>query len=290
MPDDVFGFLNIDKPSGMTSHDVVARVRRQLKVKKVGHAGTLDPMATGVLIVCLGLATRLSEYAMASTKGYRAVVHLGITTDTYDAEGEVIATQPAEHITQMDVEHALAPFRGQIEQLPPMYSAVKQKGRKLYELAREGQEVTRNPRPVTIESLKLTEWTPPKFVLDVVCSSGTYIRSLAYDIGEALGVGAHLAGLVRTASGRFHLEDAVALDAVLEDEEWQRYVLPPDTALQHLPVLQLDDEQTAHVLHGRQLSRQSNDEYVRAYSHDGQFIAILKSRGTVWHPHKVFHP
>src|SRR5215207_3710637 len=194
-----FGFLNIDKPLRMTSHDVVAQVRRKFKLKRVGHAGTLDPLATGVLVVCLGAATRLSEYVMDSTKQYRARVTLGVTTTTYDAEGDVVQQREAGHITRKMVEAALPQFTGEIDQLPPMYSAIKKGGRKLYEIARAGETIELTPRRITIYGLEIVEWSPPECVLDVTCSAGTYIRSLAFDLGKALGVGAYLSGLVRTA-------------------------------------------------------------------------------------------
>lgn len=289
---DIAGFLNIDKPTGMTSHDVVAKIRRQLQVKKVGHAGTLDPLATGVLVICLGYATRLSEYAMASTKKYRALVQLGITTNTYDAEGEILAEHTIDTISRVDVESALAQFIGTIEQLPPMYSAIKQGGRKLYELARAGKIVERESRSVTIETIILGEWTPPQFVLEVTCSAGTYIRSLAHDLGQALGVGAHLAGLTRVASGAFTLDQAVPLANLLNEAAWQRYVLPPDTVLTHLPALILTAMEVASIQQGRPIIHAgeiSDATLARAYTPDGNLIAVLKHVDRdVWQPHKVF--
>lgn len=283
-----FGFLNIDKPLGMTSHDVVARVRRGLKIKKVGHAGTLDPLATGVLVVCLGAATRLSEYVMNSTKRYRARVHLGMTTTTYDAEGEIIEQTDASHIQQADIEAALTSFLGDIQQIPPIYSAIKQGGRKLYDIARAGETVELQPRPVRIDSLIVSDWNPPQFTLDVVCSPGTYIRSLAYDLGAALGVGAHLAGLVRTASGAFTLENAVKLDDLLVD--WQKYLIAPSDALVGWPVVHLDTANLDHILHGRSIvdAASTDNDLALAYAPNGQFIAILKGDNGTWKPHKVF--
>lgn len=275
----------------MTSHDVVAKIRRTLSIKKVGHAGTLDPLATGVLVVCLGPATRLSEYAMASTKQYRARVHLGITTETYDADGAVLAKQEAVHITREQVEHVLQAFIGNIEQLPPMYSAIKQQGRKLYEIARAGETVERKPRSVTIDALVIHKWIPPQFVLDISCSPGTYIRSLAHDLGEVLGVGAHLAGLIRTASGTMKLDNAIPLTTLLGDANWRRYVLPPDSVLTHLPAIRLDDTAAEHVRHGRPVSADisRNASLARGYTPDGRFVAILKSVGEgLWRPRKVF--
>ncbi len=285
-----FGFLNIDKPLKMTSHDVVARVRRGLKVKKVGHAGTLDPLATGVLVICAGAATRLSEYVMHTQKRYTAWVRLGVTTDTYDAEGEMLLVRDASAVTRADVEQALPRFTGDIQQVPPMYSAIKQGGRKLYELARAGETVERPARPVRIESLVITDWSPPQFTLDVTCSAGTYIRSLAYDLGEALGTGAHLAGLVRTASGSFALENAVTLETLLEADDWQRHLIPPQQALMHLPLVTLDGQQLDHIRHGRPIPADGDTraELAQAQDADGQFTAILKRDDDLWRPEKVF--
>lgn len=286
----VLGFLNIDKPSDLTSHDVVAQVRRQLKIKKVGHAGTLDPLATGVLVLCMGAATRLSEYVMHATKQYRARVRLGVTTDTYDAEGEIVAERDPSGITRQAVELALTGFTGDIEQMPPMYSAIKQQGKKLYELARAGQVVERDLRPVRIDSLDLVDWSPPEFTLEITCSAGTYIRSLAHDLGETLGVGAHLTGLTRTASGNFRLAESVTLETLFGADDWQRYLIGPRHALAHLPVVCFDDSGIDHLRHGRAVPA---DEAVAgtiagAYGPDGAFIAIIEGDGQQWRPRKVF--
>jgi tRNA pseudouridine55 synthase len=284
------GFLNIDKPIGMTSHDVVAKIRRELKIKKVGHAGTLDPLATGVLVLCLGAATRLSEYVMDSTKQYRAQVRLGVTTDTYDTEGAILSERDASKITQSDVERTLAVFTGEIDQIPPMYSAIKQGGRKLYELARAGETVERDARRVRIDHLAVSEWLPPYFTLDVTCSAGTYIRSLAYDLGEALGVGAHLAGLIRTASGNFRIENAVALDDLLKADDWEPYVIPPGNALSDWPIANLDTDALNHIVHGRPISDSNarDGALALAYNPNNEFVAILRGDNGLWRPHKVF--
>ncbi|HEX5691816.1 MAG TPA: tRNA pseudouridine(55) synthase TruB, partial [Roseiflexaceae bacterium] len=209
------GFLNIDKPAGPTSHDVVARVRRIARQKRVGHAGTLDPAATGVLVVGLGQATRLIEYVQdATSKRYHSVVFLGATTTTDDAEGEIIARAPLPALDSQAIEAALAAFRGTILQVPPMFSALHHEGRRLHELARAGQIVERAARPVTIEQLHLLDWSPPLLTLDVVCGKGTYIRSLARDVGEALGCGGYLQALRRTAVGTFTVADAVSLETL----------------------------------------------------------------------------
>lgn len=284
----IFGFLNIHKPLGVTSHDVVAQIRRGLKIKKVGHAGTLDPLATGVLVICLGGATRLSEYVMDSTKRYRAQVHLGVTTDTYDAEGEILLQRDSAHISQANVEQALAAFTGEIDQVPPMYSAIKQDGRKLYELARAGETVEREARHIRIDSLTVSEWSSPYFTLDVTCSAGTYIRSLAYDLGEALGVGAHLAGLIRVASGSFTLENAVSPDDLISDANWQSRLISPRMALADWPIVNLDPASFENITHGRSIAGGQEDKLALAYAPNGEFIAILKGDAGLWKPHKVF--
>lgn len=288
-----FGLLNVNKPAGPTSHDIVARVRRGTGVRKIGHAGTLDPMATGVLVLCVGAATRLSEYVMASRKVYRARVHFGIETDTYDAEGTTVAERPADHLTRAAVEAALEPFRGEIAQVPPMYSAIQQGGRRLYELARAGQDVPREARAVTIDRLAIVAWEPPYATLEVACSPGTYIRSLAHDLGAALGTGAHLAALVRVASGRFTVEDAAswdALEAAMADGTWVRWLLPADWAVADLPALHLDAAQAAAVRHGQWLSAgdaPEDAEFARAYDESGGFLAVMARKGQHWKPHKV---
>jgi tRNA pseudouridine55 synthase len=276
----------------MTSHDVVAKVRRGIGVKKAGHAGTLDPMATGVLVICAGAATRLSEYVMQSTKRYQARVHLGVTTDTYDAEGVVQRERDATAIRLEDVERELSAFLGNIGQVPPMYSAIKQGGRKLYKLARAGQTVEREVRSVTIERLEILDWSPPQFTLDVVCSAGTYIRSLAHDLGEVLGVGAHLAGLVRVASGTFSLDNAVALDALLASEDWQQYLIPIQVALADWPVVHLDAAEVELVRHGRSISASDVEtkQLALAFTPGGDFIAVLRAESGEWLPQKVFLP
>lgn len=292
----VMGFLNIDKPLGMTSHDVVAQIRRRLKrdtgQKKVGHAGTLDPLATGVLVLCLGDATRLSEYVMASQKRYLARVHLGVETDTYDAEGSIVSENSIDHINQSDVEGVLEQLIGDIEQIPPMYSAIKQGGKKLYELARSGQIVERPARSVTISSLQITNWSPPIVELDVVCSSGTYIRSLAYDIGQELGVGAHLVGLIRTASGDFKIENSHVLDDLLESDDWQRHIIKPYDGLRSWQSIELTESHSEELQFGRtiQLDVTFDQDVIMGYMSDGHLLAVLERRGQTWKPHKVFLP
>lgn len=262
-------------------------MRRVSGIKKVGHAGTLDPLAAGVLVLCVGGATRLSDYVMHATKRYTARVHLGITTGTYDAEGEVIQQRDASHITRETVEQALLPFIGDIEQVPPMYSAIKQGGRKLYELARAGETVERPPRSVRIDALALAGWQPPEFTLDVTCSAGTYIRSLAYDVGEALGVGAHLSGLTRTASGVFTLEKAIPLDTLLTDPG--AFIIPPAVALAQYLSLTIDDATRLELTQGRAVPGTLPDgTTAMAYDSQNRLVAVLQAQNGLLKPQKVF--
>ena len=297
----MFSFLNLNKPLGLTSHDVVARVRRllrdrDLKHVKVGHAGTLDPLATGVLVVCLGAATRLSEYVMNHDKTYRASIILGLETETYDAEGAVVATVDASHISRADVERALSAYTGEIAQIPPMYSAIKQGGKKLYNLARAGQIVERAPRPVTIHAITIEsfEADPPEsptVVCEIRCSAGTYIRSLAHDLGAALGVGAHLTGLERTASGAFAVDAAVTLEQLAAAHDWSGLLTAPLDALAGLPRLVLSLPDWEEISHGRTIPAPDVDTgQIAAGVMDGQLCAILRADSGQWHPHKVFLP
>jgi tRNA pseudouridine55 synthase len=288
------GFLNIDKPLNYTSHDVVAKVRRRYRdltgTKKVGHAGTLDPLATGVLILCLGGATRLSDYVMHGTKQYHAHITLGTVTDTYDAEGDIIETHDASHITRADIDAVLPQFIGDIQQIPPMYSAIKVDGKKLYDLAREGKSIERKARHITIDSLTVASWDSPTLTIDVTCSAGTYVRSLAYNIGQALGVGAYLSGLTRTASGTFHIDNAINLDTIMTDDTWHQHIVAPFTALQQHPSITVTPEQITHLQHGQFILRhpEMTDETVFAFTSERDLVAILTPRGNHWKPHKVF--
>jgi tRNA pseudouridine55 synthase len=285
------GFLNIDKPAGPTSHDVVARVRRAARQKRVGHAGTLDPAATGVLVVALGAATRLIEYVQDSTsKRYLATVRLGTATTTDDAAGEVIASAPVPALDPDALQHILARFRGEILQVPPMYAALHHEGRRLHELARQGIVVERQPRPVTIERLDLIEWTPPILILDVMCSKGTYIRSLARDIGEAIGSGAHLHALRRTAVGTFLAEQATPLIRIEEQPEIiMSILLPPEHAVADWPAVRLGDDEARLVRNGRAIPIAGLDgTRARAHAPGGALLALMRRAGDVWQPEKVF--
>ena len=284
------GILVINKPPGWTSHDVVGRVRGLTHQKRVGHAGTLDPMATGVLLVCLGRATRVSEYLMASDKTYHAVMRLGVETDTYDADGQVVATQPV-NVDESGLRGALLKFVGAIDQVPPMYSALKLAGKPLYKLARKGVEVRREARRVTIHSITLRAWESPDATIDVRCSPGTYIRSMAHDIGAALGCGAHLIALTRLASGSFTIEDAVELKDLERAENLGGLLRPTDAALQDLPAVTLDADSAQRVLMGHSipLSGWDGSPLCRVYDASDRLIAIMEydSADQALHPKKV---
>lgn len=290
------GILNLNKPPGPTSHDIVDRVRRASGVRRVGHAGTLDPAASGVLVVCLGQATRVIEYLMNSRKRYEARIRLGIATETGDAQGKVVRSIPEVNTTRSEVEEALTRFQGPVEQVPPMYSALKHEGKALYELARCGIEIERTPRVVEIYDLRLTEWTPPTFRLYVECSRGTYVRVLAADVGEALGTGAHLEQLVRVACGAYTLEDAVSLhhaEQTLSGGDWFQILHPLDEPLLDFDAFIVDQETELMIRHGQQVDGPdpSNGLFCRAYNTIGQFVALLQYRRelTAWQPRKVFN-
>lgn len=279
----------------MTSHDVVARVRRLARqrtgTKKVGHTGTLDPLATGVLILCLGQATKLSNYVMASRKGYRAEVLFGVETDSFDADGEIVATREAVHLTCTQIEDALPEFRGDIAQIPPKFSAIKQGGKKLYELARAGEHVEIEARSVTIHRLAMVACDPPTCRLEIECSTGTYIRSIAHDLGQALGVGGHLTGLERTFNGGFHIEQAVTLDELESIEDWTPFLVDPLHALRDYPAVTLTAEQQVAVQQGQFIERSENASQgvMMGYTESGRLLAILEPRAVhLWKPRKVF--
>ena len=239
------GFLNLHKPLGWTSHDCVAKVRRLLNTKKVGHGGTLDPAASGVLPIALGRATRLLNF-LPEAKAYRAVIRFGVTTATDDLEGAVLSSQPVPALTEAQAIAPLPNFLGTLTQIPPAYSAVQVQGRRLYDLARQGQAVTAPARTVTIHRIDRVGWQPgefPELTLAIACGPGTYIRAIARDWGAQLGVGATLAALVRTHSSGFELADSVTLEALAAAIAAGSFTpVPPSTALQHLPIITLDPE------------------------------------------------
>ena len=271
------GILVIDKPADWTSHDVVGKVRRLLHERRVGHAGTLDPMATGVLPVFVGRATRAVEFAMEGEKEYVAGLRLGVVTDTQDVTGTVL-TECTVQDMHRDLLQVLDRFQGEILQVPPMYSAIKIKGQKLYELARRGVEVERQPRPVTIHSLELVEMESQRdFVLRVRCSKGTYVRTLCHDIGQALGCGGTMYALRRTRAGGFGEGEAVTLEALaqaVEAGEGEGLLLPVDSCFAQLPALTVDAKARDRIRNGAAFSWDAAPGQWRVYGPDGEFLMV----------------
>lgn len=266
------GILLVAKPAGITSHDVIDVVRRAVGVRKVGHGGTLDPMATGLLVVGVGRATRLLRFFGDLDKEYEGTGRLGEVTDTLDAEGTVLRTAPVV-VSEGEVREAMVSLTGQIDQRPPAYSAVKVGGRRLYRAARAGHEVEAAPRNVRVEAFDLLGFTPPDFDFRVVCSGGTYVRSLVAVVGERLGCGAHLARLVRTRIGPFSLDDAVTPDDPGDP-------LPLERAVAHLPRVDLDEEEAKAAGHGRVLGPAGIDGPYGVYAPDGRLVGIYRDEGT----------
>jgi tRNA pseudouridine55 synthase len=292
------GLLNVNKPAGCTSFSIVARVRRLSGERRVGHAGTLDPAASGVLPVCLGQATRVVEYLQEYPKEYVAGIELGISTDTYDGEGRITGRGALHNISLASVEDALQAFEGTIDQVPPAFSAVKVGGRKSYDLARAGQEVTLQPRRVHIHNIEVMGFDIPYLKLKISCSKGTYIRSLANDLGQRLSCLAYLKDLVRTSYGPFKIDDAVTPDQLQEATAGGRIgqlLYPLDCTLTGSDRVYLDESQAVSVEKGLDvpLDIQSpcSKDYCSAYTADGRLLAVMKfvTENGLWHPEKVFH-
>lgn len=306
------GILNVDKPQGKTSYSIVALLKRLSGERRVGHAGTLDPLATGVLPVCLGQGTRVVEFLAESTKTYRAQIELGVSTDTYDAEGRIIEQNDPSGVTRALLESALGSFRGSIWQVPPMYSAVKYRGKPLYKLARSGVEVERTGRQAEIHHLELLDWRMPVATVEVECGKGTYIRSLAHDLGQVLGCGATLKSLVRTKYGPFTIEDAVTiaeLENAFHHGYWQSFIQPIDTVLLHYAAIVVDEQTGRSIRNGNPLAIDAMNageqvlgcvedtaasgkavKRCRVYTSDGCLLAVLRyePEEKQWHPEKVF--
>ncbi|MBN1188227.1 MAG: tRNA pseudouridine(55) synthase TruB [Dehalococcoidales bacterium] len=294
------GILNLNKPAGMTSFGVVARVRRITGERRAGHAGTLDPLATGVLPVCLGKATRVIPYLFDETKAYRAEVELGKATDTYDITGKVIRMGDASRVQRKDVEEMLARFTGEILQVPPMYSAVKFEGKPLYKLARAGVEVERKKRTARVFKLEITGWQPPVVTLDIDCGKGTYIRCLANDLGEELGCGAVMKSLVRLRVGPFRVEESVTipeLEEAFRSGAGVFHIYPADYVLQLFDAIVVSREQMCSLVHGMpvtlvpvchgDVSKESPSGCCRAYTQDGMFIGMVRYKNEQWYPDKI---
>lgn len=269
------GIVIVDKPQGWTSQDVTARLRRVYATRRIGHGGTLDPMATGVLPVFVGRATRGVEFFEHAEKTYDTVLLLGRTTDTQDVTGTVLA-EKAVHLSLADMERVLPRFRGDILQVPPMYSALKVNGKKLYELARKGQEVERQPRPITVFELTNLGFDGTRLSLRVKCSKGTYIRTLCQDIGEALGCGGCMEALRRVRAGEYGIEDAVPLEQLLESETPEQYLRGLDTMFAHCPAVTLTANQEKRCRNGNPFSSPLPQGTYRAYSQSGEFLMLAK--------------
>lgn len=291
------GILIIDKPTDWTSHDVVGKLRKILKTKRIGHTGTLDPFATGVLVMLVGQATRLAQFLDKDAKEYEAVVQLGFETDTGDLTGERRDGEMArqgDSVMESEMEEVLENFRGQIEQIPPMYSAKKVDGKKLYELARKGIEIERKAVNVTIYELELLGEIPnPKsqIRIRVLCTAGTYIRTLAEDIGRELGTGAHLTALRRTRAGNFDLTKAVSIEQLQEivlAEKLDDYLIPMNQAVSHLPEVKLSDEEVKKIRNGMKLPSNLNAELVRLTDSENNLIAIGSAHENFIRPKIVF--
>ena len=292
--------LSIDKSVGLTSMDVVRRVKRLVGQRHVGHGGTLDPQASGLLPVCLGYANRLMQFIVDSAKEYHATVRLGVSTDTYDAQGQVVAEQDPSSVTREAVEAALDMLRGTIQQTPPMFSALKRDGRRLYDLARSGVEVERAPREVEISRLEMVQWAPPQLELEIECGRGTYIRSLAHDLGQQLGCGAHLVALRRLRTGPFHIDDAVSIERfeeLFQEGSWQSILYAPDYLVLHLKAISVSRVEETMLQNGQPVSLSPRTHYAqhleqcRAYTADGRLVALVHFNRSLrlWQPVKVFH-
>lgn len=288
------GYVVVDKPAGWTSHDVVAKVRRVIGERRVGHAGTLDPAAVGVLPIAVGWATRTVEYLASSDKSYRAMVTFGIETNSGDADGTVTRLASVATLDLQRIEAALEGFRGTQMQVPPMLSAVRVGGERLYDLARNGRTIDVAAREVTISSLTVIDWQPPTLTIDVDCSKGTYMRSLATDLGAKLGTAAYLSHLVRTRSGPFTLDHAVAINELgpLHDMMgWGGLAFHPDWVLQHLVAVVLDVGATRSWVTGQQLPVESDIAgTVRVYDSDGAWLGVGETGGGVLRSTKVIRP
>ena len=293
------GIFNINKPSGNTSFSIISIIRRLTNERRVGHAGTLDPMACGVLPVCFGKGTKVIEFLLEASKVYHAQIKLGTATDTYDAYGNTTRRGDSSTIKPYQIEQALFSFRGLIEQVPPMFSAIKHKGKRLYHFAREGTNINRQSRAVNIYRLELLDFKIPYITIKVECSRGTYIRSLAHDLGELLGCGAHLNKLIRRNYGPFNIEETVSLDQLenaFSNRNWQQFVHPIDSVLKHWSSIVVNSKQETVIKDGGYINIKNShisngkQKRCRAYNKDGCLLAVLclNIDTGYWQPQKVF--
>ncbi len=294
------GILNVYKEKGYTSHDVVAKLRGIVGQKKIGHTGTLDPDATGVLPVCLGKATKVCDLLTDKDKTYRAILKLGISTDTQDISGKIIKEMDPKGLTEEEVRQAILSFVGDYEQVPPMYSALKVNGKKLYELARQGKTIERKSRPVKIYEIKIEEMNLPRVEFTVTCSKGTYIRTLCHDVGEKLGVGGCMEELERIAVGRFHLRDALTLKEIQEMKEegtLEEILRPVDSVFLQYPKMQVKASYESLAFNGNPLPKKGVvafeaadvDQIFRLYTEEGEFLALYKKTPKDYRIVKMFY-
>lgn len=278
----ISGVLLLNKPTGISSNKALQRVRAMLNANKGGHTGNLDPMATGLLPLCFGEATKFSSYLLDADKAYIACARLGQITDSGDADGEVIEERPVPEITEEQIRQVMDQFTGNIEQVPPMYSALKQNGQPLYKLAREGKTVERKPRPVTIFQIELISWQSPDLTFSVRCSKGTYVRTLAEDMAEALGPGAHLISLHRTHTGGFDADAMIDMDKLQSERDQELsldgYLMSPDVLVAHFPQKNLSAAESERILHGQDVANDAElSGMVRLYDAEGQFIGLAEA-------------
>ncbi|MFL2759639.1 MAG: tRNA pseudouridine(55) synthase TruB [Dehalococcoidia bacterium] len=300
MSKNISGIINVDKPPGITSMDIIRRIRRASGLRRVGHSGTLDPLASGVMVVALGMATRLLEYITAADKSYNAIIEIGKRTDTYDAEGTVIDVVSDLSVNECDIQSAIEKLKGCHSQIPPMHSAIKVNGVKLYELARKGISINRTPRPVILHDASICNFESPDLRLEIKCSKGFYIRTFANDLGIHLETGAYLKKLVRTSIGEFNIVDSSSLDLVeekLTGDDWGRVVQTMETALNPIRKLYLSVDETEKVQNGIPIpaethnNSETNKTIAMALKNDGSMLAIMRlnKQESIWHPEKVFH-
>ena len=281
------GIIIIDKPDGWTSQDVAAKLRGVFHERRIGHGGTLDPMATGVLPIFIGRATRAVEFFESAEKEYVAGLRLGLETNTQDTTGEAVAEKPV-HVTKEQVEAVLRQFLGKQQQVPPMYSAVKIGGKKLYELARQGKTVERKPRDIEIPELELLEGEGADYRIRVRCSKGTYVRTLCHDIGQALGCGGCMSSLRRTKAGCYDLSQSVAMEDLLAHENPESLLLPVESLFAHLPVHKVGEKQLKYVYNGAAVKASVADGFYGVYAPDGAFLMVGRAKDGMMHTEKSF--
>lgn len=277
----MIGIAVIDKPAGITSNDVIYRVRRALHIRRIGHAGTLDPQATGVLVVAIGHATRVIKYLPTEPKVYEAMITFGIETDTQDAEGNVVRSSSTDGLSLDVIQRAASQFVGKISQVPPMFSAIKREGQPLYKIARQGIVLERVPRTVHVDCFEVLQFATPNATARIVCSGGTYVRTLAHDLGNLLGCGAHLSALTRIAVGKFTIDRAVSPDEITSD-----HLIPLERALEPMPSLRLTADQTFRVRNGQPiaLAQLPGAELCAFLDEKGRFLSIAKKQNHLWQP------